>query len=66
MENLLISNLGKPHFWGDLIVEHLYVITLIDNLRRIGPVATLFRYVMPKWVLTQNQNSRYSREQVEK
>ncbi|KAL3483005.1 cytochrome P450 [Aspergillus germanicus] len=57
---------GKPHFWGDLIVEHLYVITLIDNLRRIGPIATLFRYVMPKWVLTQNQNSRYSREQVEK
>ncbi|PKX94106.1 cytochrome P450 [Aspergillus novofumigatus IBT 16806] len=57
---------GKPHFWGDLIVEHLYFITLVDNLRRIGAIATLFRYLIPSSVLTQSKNSQYSRNQVEK
>ncbi|KAI9368157.1 cytochrome P450 [Aspergillus egyptiacus] len=57
---------GKPHFWGDLIVEHLYLITLADNLRRIGLIAALFKLVVPSFLLLQNQNSRYSRNQVEK
>lgn len=57
---------GKPHFWGDLIVEHLYLITLADNLRRIGIIATLFKHLVPSALLVQNQNSRYSRNQVEK
>ncbi|KAI9035561.1 cytochrome P450 [Aspergillus affinis] len=57
---------GKPHFWGDLIVSHLYFITLIDNLRRISTIATLARYLLPSSVLVQNQNSRYARDQVER
>lgn len=57
---------GKPHFWGDLIVEHLYLITLADNLRRIGIIAKVFEHLMPSALLVQNQNSRYSRNQVEK
>ncbi len=57
---------GKPHFWADIILEHLYLITIIDNLRRIALIATLFRYLIPSSVLVQNKNSRYSRNQVEK
>jgi len=47
-------------------VEHLYLITLADNLRRIGIIATIFKHLVPSALLVQNQNSRYSRSQVEK
>ncbi|KAL8964069.1 MAG: hypothetical protein Q9183_004727 [Haloplaca sp. 2 TL-2023] len=57
---------GKPHFWAEIIIEHLYFITLFDNLRRIGAIATLFRYLVPSTTLTQNKQSRYSREMVER
>ncbi|KAE8150222.1 cytochrome P450 [Aspergillus avenaceus] len=57
---------GKPHFWGDLVLSHIYFITFVDNLARIGSIATLFRYLVPSSVLVQNRISRYAREQVER
>ncbi|KAK2754364.1 hypothetical protein FQN54_007008 [Arachnomyces sp. PD_36] len=33
---------GKPHFWADIILKHLYFICLADNLRRIGAISTIF------------------------
>ncbi|OHW97441.1 benzoate 4-monooxygenase cytochrome p450 [Colletotrichum incanum] len=57
---------GVPHFWADIVLEHLYVITLFDNLRRIGWLAKLAGLLVPASVLTSNQNSNYSRQQVEK
>ncbi|KAI0145606.1 cytochrome P450 [Xylariaceae sp. FL1272] len=57
---------GTPHFWADLVLEHLYIITLIDNLRRIGWLARIFGILIPAYLLTRNQNSNYSRQQVEK
>ncbi|KAI0835729.1 cytochrome P450 [Hypoxylon sp. FL0890] len=57
---------GKLHFWAAIILEHLYFVTLIDNLRRIGWLANVFGYLIPSSLLTRNQNSVYSRQQVEK
>ncbi|RYP76857.1 hypothetical protein DL769_003543 [Monosporascus sp. CRB-8-3] len=57
---------GRPHFWADIILEHLYFITLADNLRRIGTIAKVFRYLVPSSLIVLNQNSQYSRKQVEK
>jgi hypothetical protein len=58
--------IGTPHFWADIVLEHLYVITLFDNLRRIGWLAKLAGLLIPASLLTRNQNSNYSRQQVEK
>ncbi|KZL72864.1 benzoate 4-monooxygenase cytochrome P450 (BCL4p) [Colletotrichum tofieldiae] len=57
---------GVPHFWADIVLEHLYVITLFDNLRRIGWLAKLAGLLVPASIVTSNQNSNYSRQQVEK
>ncbi|KAI1404833.1 cytochrome P450 [Hypoxylon fuscum] len=56
----------KPHFWADMIEEHIYLITLVDNISRIGALASLLKWLIPSRVVVQNQNSRYSRRQVEK
>ncbi|KAK2017789.1 cytochrome P450 [Colletotrichum eremochloae] len=56
---------GKPHFWSDMIEEHLYFITLIDNLSRLG-IARLLKTLIPSMLLVQNKNSQYSREKVDK
>ncbi|EMR90855.1 putative benzoate 4-monooxygenase cytochrome p450 protein [Botrytis cinerea BcDW1] len=55
-----------PHFWADVVLEHLYIITLLDNLRRIGWLAKLAGLLIPASLVTKNQNSNYSRQQVEK
>lgn len=59
------GDLGTPHSWSELIVEHLYFITLADNLRRLPLVVTLWRLIFPSTLAHQNQNSRYSRKKVE-
>ncbi|KAF4479881.1 Cytochrome P450 monooxygenase BOT4 [Colletotrichum fructicola Nara gc5] len=51
--------------WADTALEHLYIVTLIDNLRRIGWVSKLARLLIPTWIVTNNQHSNYSRQQVE-
>lgn len=52
--------------WADTALEHLYIVTLIDNLRRIGWMSKLARLLIPTWIVTNNQHSNYSRQQVEK
>ena len=61
-----MSLIGKPHFWAEIIVDHLYFITVFDNLRRIGAIATAFKLLVPSGLLVQNKQSIYSRAQVEK
>ncbi|KAK1851623.1 benzoate 4-monooxygenase cytochrome p450, partial [Colletotrichum chrysophilum] len=51
--------------WADSALEHLFIVTLIDNLRRIGWVSKLARRLIPTWIVTNNQHSNYSRQQVE-
>ncbi|KAK2616579.1 hypothetical protein QQS21_000402 [Conoideocrella luteorostrata] len=55
---------GKPHFWSEIIVSHLYFITLIDNLRRLPFVASLAKLLFPSTLAVQNKNSRYARQKV--
>lgn len=48
-----------------MIEEHLYFITLIDNMSRLG-FARVLKTLIPSMVLVQNKNSRYSREKGER
>ncbi|KAI3333250.1 cytochrome P450 [Ustulina deusta] len=56
----------KPHFWSEIIEEHVYLVTVADNLSRLGALATMLKWLIPSRMVVQNQNSRYSRNQVEK
>ncbi|KAK1689331.1 cytochrome P450 [Colletotrichum godetiae] len=64
-EMIAFDSLGKPHSWSEIIVSHLYFITLVDNLRRLPFVARLTRVLFPSTLAVQNQNSQYSRKKVE-
>ncbi|GME44582.1 putative cytochrome P450 [Neofusicoccum parvum] len=55
---------GKPHFWSELILDHLYFITLADNLHRFPIVPTLARILFPSTMVVKNKNSQYSRDLV--
>lgn len=59
--------LGKPHFWSELIVSHLFFITVLDNLSRYPFFVTLGSIVLP-WATTsvRDKHSGYSRAQVQK
>ena len=57
-------NPGKPHFWSELILDHLFFVTVADNLRRFPLVTMLFKTLFPSTVATRNKNSTYSRAQV--
>ncbi|PGG97499.1 hypothetical protein AJ79_09169 [Helicocarpus griseus UAMH5409] len=57
---------GKPHFWSELIVKHLFFITVLDNLRRYPLFVTLGKMFLPfATVSVRNKHSGYSRKQVE-
>ncbi|KAM7203151.1 putative cytochrome P450 [Naviculisporaceae sp. PSN 640] len=56
----------KPHFWSELILDHLYFITLADNLHRFPIIPALARILFPSTLVVRNKNSQYSREQVAK
>lgn len=57
----------KHHFWLDLILEHLFEITLLDNMGRIPILDSLTSYVLP-WLTTRvrAKHQRYSRAKVQK
>ena len=57
---------GTPHSWAELILDHLYLITLADNLRQLPFVTTLTGWLFPSTIATKNQNSEFSRQQVAK
>ena len=55
---------GKPHFWAELILDHIYLVMLVDNLSRFPLVVALTKWFFPSSVAAQNKNSEYSRKQV--
>ncbi|KAL9123062.1 MAG: hypothetical protein Q9187_000389 [Circinaria calcarea] len=55
---------GKPHFWQELILSHLFYITVADNLRRFPLISSITKALFPSTVAVRNQNSMYSREKV--
>ncbi|KAL3300186.1 Cytochrome P450 [Colletotrichum asianum] len=38
----------KSHFWSDMIVEHLFFVTVLDNLRRYPILDALGRRLLPR------------------
>ncbi|KAK2753895.1 hypothetical protein FQN54_007254 [Arachnomyces sp. PD_36] len=57
---------GEPHFWSELILEHLFFITVLDNLRRYPFFVTLGKIFLPfATVSVRNKHSGFSRKQVD-
>lgn len=64
---LLTVPLGKPHFWSELILDHLFFITVLDNLRRYPFFVTLGKIFLPfATVSVRNKHSGYTRQQVDR
>ncbi|KAF9634223.1 Cytochrome P450 [Lasiodiplodia theobromae] len=56
---------GKPHFWQELILEHLFFVTVLDNLRRYPIVARIGKLLLPRFtVAIRDKHSGYSRDKV--
>lgn len=56
---------GQPHFWQLLISKHLFLITLIDNLRRYSYARWFIRFILPKYTSsTRKKHLNYSRQRV--
>jgi hypothetical protein len=55
----------KHHEWIDTILSHLLEITLVDNLRRFGVLATLGRWLLPSLTVSvRNKHSNEARRKV--
>ncbi|KAI9168061.1 putative cytochrome P450 [Paramyrothecium foliicola] len=57
---------GKPHFWQELILDHLFLITIADNLRRFPLVPTISRLLFPFLSSIKNKHTGYTRAKVER
>lgn len=57
--------IGKPHFWSELIVDHLYFITVADNLRQCPLIVFLARLVSPYLGKISSKHTGYIRDKVE-
>jgi hypothetical protein len=57
---------GKPHFWTELLVNHLFFITLMDNMRRYPLLVSLGNLILP-WatISVRNKHSGYTRAKVQ-
>ncbi|ORY66220.1 putative cytochrome P450, partial [Pseudomassariella vexata] len=56
---------GKPHFWSDMVVEHLFFITVLDNLRRYPILVAIGKKLLPRLtVQVRDRHSGFSREKV--
>ena len=54
----------KPHFWSELILDHLFFITVADNLQRLPLIPTIARMIFPFLGSTRNKHTGYTRDQV--
>ncbi|KAB8269484.1 cytochrome P450 [Aspergillus minisclerotigenes] len=55
----------KSHFWCDMIEEHLYFITILDNLRRYPLIAAIGKTILPHLTVgVRNKHTNYSRRKV--
>lgn len=56
--------IGKPHFWSELIVGHLFFVTVADNIRRLRLGPLVGRLCSPFTGAIRNKHTNYTREQV--
>ncbi len=64
VEKILTVRLGKPHFWAELILGHLFFITVVDNLRRLSFGPTVGRLLSPFTGAIRDKHTGYTRDQV--
>ncbi|KAI9739468.1 MAG: Cytochrome P450 monooxygenase orf9 [Claussenomyces sp. TS43310] len=57
---------GKPHFWAELIVDHLYFITVADNLRQYPLLVFLAKLLNPYLGKIREKHTGYTREKVDR
>lgn len=55
---------GEPHYWQEMILHHLYYITIADNLRRLPFVVTVARMLAPYLSAVRDKHSQYTRDKV--
>lgn len=62
-----LTRAGVPHFWSELVLRHVFIATILDNMRRYPLLVTLGRWVLP-WLTTsvKNKHSGYTREKVQR
>lgn len=48
------------------MLDHVQLVTLVDNLRRVGFVAALGRWLLPSSLIVRNKMSQHARNQVGK
>ncbi|KAF3760420.1 hypothetical protein M406DRAFT_52939 [Cryphonectria parasitica EP155] len=57
----------KHHQWMELILKHLFEVTLVDNLRRIKILAAIGRWLLPSLTIAvREEHAMYSRAKVNK
>lgn len=55
---------GKPHHWQEMILDHLYLITVADNLRRFPLVTKVAALLAPYLTAIRDKHSRFTRDRV--
>ncbi|EAW12425.1 cytochrome P450 [Aspergillus clavatus NRRL 1] len=53
---------GKPHFWSSLVKDHLYFITVADNLRHFPVVALIAKLLSPFLNGIRKKHTGYTRD----
>jgi len=64
--NTVFVIVEEHHPWMDLILDHMWAITLVDNLRRYALLAVIGKYLAP-WltVSARDKHTKYSRTKVQ-
>lgn len=63
-KHLTRNSVGKPHFWSEMIVGHLFFITVADNIRRLPLGPTFGRLVAPLTSSIKDRHTGYTRDKV--
>ncbi|USP74920.1 cytochrome P450 [Curvularia clavata] len=62
----ILGEMAFGESFHSIETEHLYFITLVDNLSRLPFAVAISRVLFPSMLLAKNHNSEFSRKQVEK
>ncbi|KAM7185510.1 cytochrome P450 [Naviculisporaceae sp. PSN 640] len=56
---------GKSHAWYGYFHNYLYLVTVVDNLRRIPWLVALVKLLFPRQLVRRNPHSQFSRRKVD-
>ncbi|PYI24529.1 putative cytochrome P450 [Aspergillus violaceofuscus CBS 115571] len=55
---------GKPHFWSSLVEDHLYFVTVADNLRHFPVAKLIAKLLLPFLNSIRKKHTGYTRDKV--